>query len=121
MSRSISLSEPLDLSIGHRQPRAARAFFGQAQIGLNIEQVILDSAKRSIERLSPAGVQTNQPDHGIDLVDRAVSLDAQIIFLAPGAGAERGRAVVAGSRINAVEYDHRLTSRSAFLSTEDLG
>ena len=95
LSRSISVFQPLDLSIRHRQSCATWAFFGQAQIGLNIEQVILDSAKRSIERLIASRMKTNQPNHGIDLVDRAISLDAQIVFLAPGAGAERGRSVVA--------------------------
>ena len=57
-----------------------------------------------------AGVQARDADHRIDLVERAVGVDAQIVFLAPLAGAERGRAVVAGARIDAVEDDHRCLS-----------
>ena len=90
-------------------------FFRQAEIGLDVEQVVLDAAERRIERASPARVQPHQPEHGIDLVERAVGLDAQIVFLAPRAGAERCRAVVAGAGVDAVEHDHALSRASAAL------
>ena len=34
-------------------------------------------------------VQPHQPDHRIDLVDRAIGRDPEVVFLAPGAAAER--------------------------------
>src|SRR5262249_27734740 len=98
--------QPRDLSIGHGEPRTAWALFGKAEIGLDIKQIVLDTAKRSIERFVASDVQTDQANHSIDLVDRAVGLDAQVIFLTPGAGAKRGRPIVPGPRINAVEHDH---------------
>ena len=52
------------------------------------------------------GVPPFQPDHGVDLVQRPVGGDAQIVFLAPLAAAERGEAVVAGAGVDPVEYDH---------------
>ena len=60
---------------------------------------------RRIER-GAVRVQPHQPERGVDLVDRAVGFDPQVVFLAPGAGAERRRAVVAGAGIDAVEDDH---------------
>src|SRR5262245_45223599 len=98
--------QPRDLSIGHGEPRTAWALFSKAEIGFDIEQIVLDTAKRSIERFVAFDVQTDQANHSIDLVDCAVSLDAQVVFLAPGAGAKRGRPVVPGPRINAVEHNH---------------
>src|SRR5262245_60594893 len=98
--------QPRDLSIGHREPRTTWTLFGKAEIGLDIEKIVLDSAKRGIERFVAFDMQADQANHSIDLIDRAVGLDAQVIFLAPGAGAKRGRPIVPGSRINAVEHNH---------------
>jgi len=53
-------------------------------------------------------VQPHQADDGVDLVERAVGLDPQVVFLAPGAGTERSRAVVAGAGIDAIEDDRGL-------------
>jgi hypothetical protein len=51
-------------------------------------------------------MQAHQADHRIGLVDCAIGRHAQVVLLAPGAGTERRRAVVAGAGINAVEHDH---------------
>ena len=106
LSRSISPSIQVDLRVGDGEPRAAGTFLRQAEIGLDVEQIVLDAAKRRIERGIARGVQTNQPDRGVHLVERAVGRDAQIVFLAAVAGAERRRAVVAGAGVDAVQYDH---------------
>ena len=54
------------------------------------------------------GVEPRHADRGIDLVERAIGGDAQVVFLAPLAGAECGGAVVAGAGIDLVENDHGL-------------
>ena len=51
-------------------------------------------------------MQPRDADRGIDLVERAVGGDAQVVFLAPLAGAERGGAVIAGAGVDLVEHDH---------------
>src|SRR4029079_11792756 len=79
--------EPSDLRIGHREPGAAGPLLGETEIGLDIKKIALDAAERSIERLIAGDMQADQADHGIDLVDSAIGLDPQIVFLAPGAGA----------------------------------
>src|SRR5579862_5042599 len=103
--------EPGDLHIGNGEAGAAGPFFGKAEVGLDVEQVVLDARQRGIERLVGAGVQAHQPKDRVDLIYRAVSLDAQVVFLAPRARAERGGAVVAGAGIDAVEHNH---GRKAF-------
>jgi hypothetical protein len=42
----------------------------------------------------------------IDLIKGPVGLNPQIVLFAPIAGAERRRAIVAGTGIDAVENDH---------------
>ena len=51
-------------------------------------------------------MQAGQADGGIGLVERAISLDAQIVFRHAPARAERGAPVVAGARVNLGENDH---------------
>ena len=104
--------EPIDLRLRHRQPRATRAFAlaGRAQIGADVEQIVLDARQRGIEHSIAAGMQPRDADRRIGLVERAVGGDAQIVFLAPLAGAEPGGAVVAGAGIDLVEHDHSVTS-----------
>jgi hypothetical protein len=46
-------------------------------------------------------------ERGVGLVERAVGGDPQIVFLAPLAGAQSRRAVVAGTGVDLVEDDHR--------------
>ena len=112
MSRSISPSIQVDLRVGDREPRAARPLFRQAEIGLDVEQVVLDAPQCRIERGIARRVQPDKTDRGIDLVERAVGRDAQIVLLAAVAGAERRRAVVAGAGIDAVQNDHGVLSRA---------
>ena len=100
--------EPIDLRRGDREPRAARplALAGRGEIGADVEQVVLDARQRRVERGILRGMQPGDADHGIRLIERAVGGDAQIVFLAPLAGAERGRAVIAGAGVDLVEDDH---------------
>ena len=98
--------QPGHLRVGDGQPRAARPLFGEAQIGLDVEQVVLDAAKRAHRARIARGMQPHQADHRIDLIDGAIGRDPQIVFLAPRPGAERRGAVVAGAGINTVEHDH---------------
>ena len=102
--------EPVDLRLGDGEPRAARALAGRdvgvAHIGLDVEQVVLDARERRVECLVGTDVQPREPDDRVGLVERAVGVDAAVVFLAPFAVAERGRAGVAGTGVDAVEDDH---------------
>jgi hypothetical protein len=93
--------DPIDLRVGDGQPRAAGPLLRQAKVGLDVEQVVLDAPQRRIERGVARGVQADEADRGVDLVERAVGRDAQIVFLAAVAGAERRRTVVAGAGVDA--------------------
>ena len=94
--------DPDNLGVGDRQPRAARAFFGQAKIGFDIEQIVLDARQRWIERRVIGCVQPHESDRRVDFVECAIGGDAQIVFLAPLAGAKRRRTVVTGAGIDAI-------------------
>ncbi len=98
--------DPIDLRVGDGEPRAAGAFFRQAEIGLDVEQVVLNAPECRIERGVARSVQADEADRGVDFVERAVGGHAQIVFLAAVAGAERRRAVVAGAGVDAIQYDH---------------
>src|SRR5262249_52176826 len=106
--------QPRDLRRRDVQTRAARslALIGHAEIRLDVQQVVLDARQHRIDDPLVGGVQARDADHGIRLVDRAVGLDAKIIFLATLTGSERRRAVVAGARVDAVQYDHGLIAPS---------
>ena len=106
LSRSISASSQATCASVTVSRAPPGPFSAEAEVGLDIEQVVLDAAERGIERLVAGGMQAHEADYRIDLVDRAVGLDPQVVFLAPGAGAERGRPVVAGAGIDAVEHNH---------------
>src|SRR5262249_20070622 len=84
----------------------ARTFLREAKIGACIEQIVLHVREQPIERRIRV-VNARQPDCRIELVERAIGGDAQIVFFAPLAAAERRRAVVAGAGVDAVENDHR--------------
>ena len=100
--------EPRDLRGGDGQARATWAFAlaGRRKIGAGVEQIVLNAGERRIERRVACCVQARDADGGIGLVKRAVGGDPQIIFLAPLAAAERGRAVVAGAGVDLVEDHH---------------
>src|SRR5215831_516499 len=104
------LLEPRHLRVADGEPRAARplalGLIGRAEIGAEIEQVVLDARQHGVDRRLVPGVQARKAEAGVELVDGAVGGDAQVVLLAPLAGAERGGSVIAGARIDAVEDDH---------------
>jgi hypothetical protein len=78
---------------------------GHGEVGAKIEQVVLDHAEHRIER-SILQMHPHDADRGVGLVHGSVGRDAQIVFRAALARAERGGAVIAGARIDAIEHDH---------------
>ena len=56
--------------------------------------------------MAPGGVKPRQADRCVGLVDRAVGLDPEVRLEPPFAGAEPGRAVVAGAGVDLVEFYH---------------
>src|SRR5262245_6292493 len=101
--------KPRHLRLADSQPRAARPladFRWHAEIGPDVEQIILDARERRIECAITYHMQARDADHGVDLIERAIGLDAQVEFLAPLAGAERRGAVIAAAGIDPVEDDH---------------
>ena len=100
--------EPLDLRIAHRQPAAGiLALVGVAKLGAEIEQIVLDAREHGIEGgIGAAGMDAGKADRGVGLIQRAVALDPKVVFRHAPAGAERGRAVVAGARVDLAENDH---------------
>ena len=51
-------------------------------------------------------MDAGKADRGIGLIERAVAFHPKVVFRHAPAGAERGRAVVAGARVNLAENDH---------------
>ena len=98
--------EPFDLAREHPQPLGLAVALGHREIGPEIEQIVLDPAQHRIEFARVAEVQPHHADGGVGLVHGAVGRDAQIVFRAAFAAAERRGAVIAGLGIDAVEYDH---------------
>jgi len=107
--------EPGHLRLRHREPRAARppALAGRAQIGADVEEIVLDARERGIERRVIAGMEPRDSERGIGLVERAVGGDAQVVFLAPLAAAERGGAVIPGAGVDLIEDDHELPRQNS--------
>src|SRR6516162_5687392 len=101
--------EPSHLFIGGGQPRPAGPLTlpRRAKVGADIEQIVLDPRQRGMERGIAGRVQPRDAYGGIGFIHRAIGGDPQIVFLTPPAGAERGRAVVAGARVDFVQNDHR--------------
>ena len=103
--------QPLDL--GGNDPQRLLplldAALRRAEIGPEIEQIVLDQPQHLVERRK-SGLRQVQPHHADDrvgLVDRAIGLDPQRRFLHPFAGAERRRAFVPRLGVNPVEHHHR--------------
>ena len=58
LSRSISLLEPVHLRVGDGQcARRPGPSAAQAEIGLDVEQVVLDARQHGVERAVAAGMQ----------------------------------------------------------------
>jgi hypothetical protein len=98
--------QPLDLRVGDAQLAVAR-IARPAQIGAEVEQVVLDAGQHRIDvAIAGRRVQPRDPDRRVGLVDRAVGLDAQRVLGDPAAVAQRGLAGVAAARVDAGQPDH---------------
>ena len=97
--------EPLDLACKQAQPFRLALALGHREVGAEVEQIVLDHAEHRIER-GVLQMHAHDADRGIGLVDGSIGRDPQIVFRTPLARAERGGAVVAGPRIDAIEHDH---------------
>ena len=60
-------------------------------------------------------MQPGDAEGGIGFIESAVGGNAQIVFLAPLAGAERRGAVIAGAGVDAIQYDHGRLAQCAGL------
>ena len=96
--------QALDLGVDDAQPILGAFAFRRAQIGAEVEQVVLDARQHVVG--VALGMQARDPDRGVGFVDRAVGFDPQIVLGHALAGAERGRALVAALGIDARELDH---------------
>src|SRR5262245_41482451 len=74
--------QPLNLGIPHLQATArVLALVGVTEIGAEIEKVVLDAREHGIERgMAAPRMEPRQADCGIGLIERAVGLDAEIVF-----------------------------------------
>src|SRR5712691_7147480 len=103
--------EPRDLRRDDAQcprrlvPWRAPPLFGRAQIGAQIEQIVLDARQHLIGLA--VGMKPRQSDRGIGFIDRAKGRDAQRLLWHPGAVAERGFPLVAAACVDAGEAHHR--------------
>src|SRR5262245_3458019 len=76
--------EPLDLRIRHRQsPARILAIVGVAELGAEIEQIVLDARDHSVERLVRLRMQPGKAYCGVGLIERAVAFDAKVVFRHP--------------------------------------
>ena len=110
--------EPLGLRIDDGQPLAARplGLVWGAQIRAEVEQIVLDARQHRVRFRIRAGMEARETDHGIELVDRPVSGNAQIVFAPARAAAERGRPVVSGAGVDSIQDDHAALGRRQPLS-----
>ena len=106
------LLERLDVRLGDAQrlpglhrPAALRPL-RDAEIGPQIEQIVLDA----LEERRPLDVRDDkerEAEDGVQLVDRAVRLDARRVLRDAPPVAERGRSLVPGLRVDPREQHHR--------------
>ena len=90
-------------------PRRAPAVFRGAEVGAEIEQIVLDARQHCI-RIGirrRTHMQPRQPDRGIGLIDRAERLDPERLLWHARAVAERGLARVAAPCVDAGEAHHQ--------------
>ena len=52
--------QPLHLRVGHGHARAAGTLFRKAEIGLDVEQVVLDARQHGVERAVAAAVNAER-------------------------------------------------------------
>ena len=100
--------QPLDLGLDDAQGAFALASgFGHAQIGAEVEEVVLDPRQHRVE--VTLGPQPGQADGGIGLVDCAIGLDPERMLGQARAVAQRCGALVPGPGVDAVQRDHGRT------------
>ena len=83
---------------------APSAIFRRAQIGAEVEEVVLNAAEHLVGRR--IGVKPRDPDGRVGLVDGAVSGDTQRVLGHASAVAERGLAGIAATRIDPGQPHH---------------
>ena len=101
--------QPRDLGVGHFEPTArVLGLVREAEIGAEIEQIVLNAREHGVEDgMTLSGMEARNADRRVGLVERAIGLDPEVVFRHAPPGAERGRAVVAGARIDLREDNHR--------------
>ena len=83
------------------------AAIGHAQIGAEIEQVVLNALQLGIDAWMAAGeVHPRHADGGVGLVDGAAGGNARRLLGHALAAAQRGGAVIAGARVDLVQDNH---------------
>jgi len=111
--------QPRDLRLDDAQRFVAQglAAIGRAEIGAEIEQIVLNPQQHGIE-FRQRGIgrcrEARDADRAVGFVDRAIGLDARIVLGAALPAAERRRAGIAGLGVNAVQDDH---GRASFNTT----
>src|SRR6476646_10931979 len=80
--QSVNLAfEPLDLRIRHRQsPPRVLAFVRVAELGAEVEQIVLDARDHGVERVVQSRVQPRKAYCGVGLIERAVAFDTKVEF-----------------------------------------
>ena len=87
------------------------AFVRHAEVCPQIEQIILDSVEHLVDRsIGPVHVKPRDPDEGICFIDRTIRGDPQRMLGHAFAGPKSRRPLVAGSRVNLVQFDHEYSS-----------
>ncbi len=93
------LFEPLDLGGRNAQcAGAAPAVFGRAQIGTEIEQIVLDMAEHCV--CFGIGMEAGDADRGIGFVDGAISGYAEGVLRHARTVAQRGLTAIAATGID---------------------
>src|SRR5262249_18576801 len=76
---------------------------GPAEIGAEIEEIVLDARQRRAHAVV-CDMQQGDADYGVRLIDAAISFDAGVEFRQTRAIAERRASVIAGARVDAIEF-----------------
>jgi hypothetical protein len=95
------------------RPRFFLRLARKAEVGAEIEQIVLDSRQDGLDRevgcvARMAHRKQRETDRAIRLVNIAHRCDARVGLRSPRAVAEPGLALVAGARVYDVQLDHRL-------------
>lgn len=82
--------------------RFAIGKIGYAQVGSDVEQIILNDGQLAVDRVGQSG-SPRQPQHGIQLIRAAIGDNAGMLLGDATAVTQRGFAGVATTRVDAVE------------------